>query len=617
MAGGRIVAQDVTYVIDHSNIAEVIGDYVQLKNAGGGQRKGLCPFHDEKTPSFHVTPAKGFYHCFGCQEGGNVITFLTKLEHLTFVEAVEKLAARLNYQLHYEQGRSESNTGINRSRLVEANVAAMQFYQAELEKPGPASNARALLQGRGFDRQAALDFQVGYAPDAWDEMRKALLQHGFTDEELLAAGLTKEGSKGPIDRFRNRVIWPVKDASGDVVGFGARKLSSDSEDSGPKYLNTPETAIYKKSQILFGLDKAKKEIAKARQVVIVEGYTDVMAAHLAGVKTAVATCGTAFGDGHINIIRRYLLDDDTFGGEIIFTFDGDAAGQKAALKAFSDDQKFVAQTFVAVARNGMDPCELRQAEGDDAVRALVNSRIPLFEFALKEEIKEFNLSTPEGRVAALNKVAPLVGKIKDKSLRPEYIRQLALWIGIDPESVQKKVNDSYRSKNTASAFSASNDLPKENSFTVRPTDPLSQAGRELLKLALQHPELVNDWPALNPHAFPFPPYQAIRAVLDQIEFSKKMAIEEIIAKFDEAGQKLVRELLVEPITSDESALENYSYSIFARVQELALTAEIAELKSELSRVNPESENTRYNEIFAQLMELEKQRRLALGQIMGQ
>ena len=375
---GRIRDTDVSYVRDHSPIDEVVGDYVQLKSAGGGQKKGLCPFHDEKSPSFHVTPARGYFHCFGCQEGGDVIAFIMKIDHLSFTETIERLASRIGYQLTYEQssGGPKAPT-VQRSRLLEANSQASIFYQEQLQLP-TASHARELLIKRGFDKTASQSFEIGYAPDQWDALSKFLLRKGFSAEELLLAGLTKEGTKGAIDRFRNRLIWPIRDISGDLVGFGARKLASDEEDTGPKYLNTPETSIYKKSQVLYGLDKAKKEIAKKRQVVIVEGYTDVMAAHLAGIPTAVATCGTAFGDEHIRILRRLLMDDDAFRGEVIFTFDGDAAGQKAALRAFGDDQKFVTQTFVAVEPSGLDPSDLRQEMGDAALRDLIARRVPLF-----------------------------------------------------------------------------------------------------------------------------------------------------------------------------------------------------------------------------------------------
>ncbi|NBQ60148.1 MAG: DNA primase, partial [Actinobacteria bacterium] len=581
---------------------DVVADYVQLKNAGGGQKKGLCPFHDEKSPSFHVTPSKGFFHCFGCQVGGDVIAFIMKLEHLTFMETVERLADRIGYTLRYETSGSSSAPSVNRSRLVAANTAAAIFYQEQIQLPA-AQHGRDFLTKRGFDRDAAKNFNVGYAPDEWDGLYKQLKGQGFTDEELTLAGLIKEGSKGPIDRYRNRLIWPVKDISGDVVGFGARKLAADDVDQGPKYLNSPETPIYKKNQILYGLDMAKKEISKNRQVVIVEGYTDVMAAHLAGVTTAVATCGTAFGDEHIRIIRRLLMDADAFRGEVIFTFDGDAAGQKAALRAFEDDQKFVAQTFVAVEPNGMDPCELRQAHGDDAVRNLIARRVPLFEFAIKSVIANYDIKSAEGRVGALNQVAPLIGKIRDASLRPEYVRLLAGWLGMEVDVVSSAVKK---------AGGAIERLPPAK---VNLTDPILVLEREVLKVKLQMPELAPGWVDLEAAAFSFPLYNQLRVLIDQ---QSELNIQELINKADSDELKsLITELTVEPIRTDGEVSDRYITSIFARLREVALSRLIAEIKSTLQRLNPVENEAQYQEIFTKLVGMEAARRvqkeLALGE----
>ena len=599
---GRIKAEDVTYVRDHSALDDVVSDYVQLKNAGGGQKKGLCPFHDEKSPSFHVTPSKGFFHCFGCQAGGDVIAFIMKLEHLTFTETVERLAERIGYTLKYENSGVSTGPSINRSRLVAANTAASIFYQEQLQLPA-AQHGRDFLTKRGFDRDAAKNFNVGYAPDEWDGLYKNLKGKGFTDEELNLAGLVKEGSKGMIDRYRNRLIWPVKDISGDVVGFGARKLASDEVDTGPKYLNSPETPVYKKNQILYGLDMAKKEIAKNRQVVIVEGYTDVMAAHLSGVTTAVATCGTAFGDEHIRIIRRLLMDADAFRGEVIFTFDGDAAGQKAALRAFEDDQKFVAQTFVAVEPNGMDPCELRQAHGDDAVRNLVARRVPLFEFAIKSVIANYDITAAEGRVNALNQVAPLIGKIRDASLRPEYVRLLAGWLGMEVDIVSTAVKKSGRPEQP------------QSDKRINLTDPVLILEREVLKVKLQIAELAHSWVDLEPTAFSFPLYNDLRKLIDaQAEFNVQQLLE--VCDRDEL-KSLITELIVEPIRTDGEVSDRYIISIFARLREVALSRSIAEIKSTLQRLNPVENDAQYQEIFGQLVGMEAARRvqkeLALGE----
>ncbi len=599
---GRIKDTDVTYVRDHSPIDDVVGDYVQLKGAGGGQKKGLCPFHDEKSPSFHVTPSKGYFHCFGCQVGGDVIAFIMKLEHLTFTETVERLADRIGYTLTYEAGSTNSGPSINRSRLVAANLAAATFYQEQLQLPD-AQHGRDFLTKRGFDRDAAKTFGVGYAPDQWDSLFKFLKGKGFTEEELMLAGLIKEGTKGPIDRYRNRLIWPVKDISGDVVGFGARKLASDEVDQGPKYLNSPETPIYKKNQILYGLDMAKKEISKSRQVVIVEGYTDVMAAHLAGVTTAVATCGTAFGDEHIRIIRRLLMDADAFRGEVIFTFDGDAAGQKAALRAFEDDQKFVAQTFVAVEPNGMDPCELRQAHGDAAVRELIARRVPLFEFAIKSVIAGYDITNPEGRVNALNQVAPLIGKIRDASLRPEYLRLLAGWLGMEVDIVSTAVKRS------------GNRVDNNEAVKVNLTDPILVLEREVLKVKLQISGLASSWVDLEENAFSYPLYDQLRKLIDA---NDGFTTESLLEKCESDELKtLVTELTVEPIRTDGEVSERYINSIIARLREVALSRSIAEIKSTLQRLNPVENDAQYQEIFGQLVAMEAARRvqkeLALGE----
>ena len=432
---GRIRDDDIAEVREKARIDDVVSGYVTLKRAGGGSLKGLCPFHDEKTPSFNVNPARQFFHCFGCGEGGDVISFLMKVDGLTFTESVERLAEKFGVQLRREDGDDEPvrPRGPARGRLIEAHKVAQQFYAEQLAGPD-AVVARQFLHERGFDQSAAATFGVGFAPRDGEALVRHLRGRRFSDEESVAAGLVALG-RSHYDRFRGRLVWPIREANGDTIGFGARRIFDDDRIEA-KYLNTSETAIYKKSQVLYGIDLARTAMKDSQQAVVVEGYTDVMACHLAGVKTAVASCGTAFGQDHARVLRRFLGDHDTTSGEVIFTFDGDSAGQKAAMKVLDSDQVFASQTYVAVAPEGMDPCDLRLKEGDEAVRELVAKRQPLYRFALDNILARHDLDRADGRVDALRDAAGLVAGIRDKTKVESFSRELAHMVGVDLDEVR-------------------------------------------------------------------------------------------------------------------------------------------------------------------------------------
>ena len=536
---GRIRDEDLQLVRSRSPIGEVVGEYLQLRGAGGGSLKGLCPFHEEKTPSFNVTPARGLWYCFSCTEGGDVIAFVRKIDSLGFTEAVERLAARAGIELRYEQGgHVPGQEQSRRRRLIAAHRAAADFYAEQLHGAG-AGLAREFLDSRGFTLADAERFGAGYAPDDWEVTTRHLRGRGFTEDELLAGGLAGEGRHGLVDKFRGRLIWPIRDLAGDVIAFGARKLAEN--DNGPKYLNTPESPIFKKSSVLYGADLAKRDIAQRRQAVIVEGYTDVMACHLAGVTTAVATSGTSFGEGHITILRRLIMDSDRLTGEVIFTFDGDAAGRRAALRAFGMEEKFKTQTFIAVQPDGMDPCDLRGKEGDAAVRDLVASRVPLFEFAVRSAMNDFDLESSEGRVAALDAAAKIVAGIKDPALRWIYAAKVDRWLGLmDENLVRSRIatyipngsGDNARARSSVASRGSDSGGRDRNARDGRggdgrggppraqpaagydSRDPVVNLERQVLKLAIQRPALLGPaFDGLAADAFTVSAHQAVRELI--------------------------------------------------------------------------------------------------------
>jgi DNA primase len=613
----RILQADVDEVKARTNIADIIGERVALKSAGVGSLKGLCPFHDEKSPSFHVRPQVGYYHCFGCGESGDVYSFLREMDHVSFTEAVERLAGRIGYTLHYEDGGAAPETS-GRSRLYAANTAAAEFFRAQLLTPD-AEAGRRFLGERGFDAGAAAHFGVGFAPRGWDGMLKALTAQGFTREELSNAGLVSTGQRGVYDRFRGRLVWPIRDVSGQTIGFGARKLFDD--DNGPKYLNTPETPIYKKAQVLYGLDLAKRDIARGdpRRVVVVEGYTDVMACHLAGLTTAIATCGTAFGTDHIKVLRR-VMGDDNASGEVVFTFDGDEAGQKAALRAFTEDDRFNAQTFVAVAPDGLDPCDLRLQRGDAAVRGLMDTKQPMFEFAIDRKLGGFDLSTVEGRVGALRAAAPIVAEIRDQLLRPGYERVLARRLGMDPTEVRSEVERAARGGSTPQhprrevpqvdpATGASVVAPV--TLASLPRSPDVAVERDALMGALQYGHQVDQALLSRALSMPFrtPGLDAVReAVASAPDRTRAGWVTEAVNSVREPYRSLAGELLMTPFPArDEERAVATVADLARRLVLRQLERDKQELLGAVQRVPADSDGGRALRMRLRDIDAERQR----------
>jgi DNA primase len=645
---GRIRDEDIALVRERSPVDEVVGEYLQLRNAGGGSLKGLCPFHDEKTPSFNVTPSRGLWYCFSCTEGGDAIRFVERIDNLSFAEAVERLAARAGIELRYEQGgHVPGQEHSQRRRLIEAHRAAAEFFSERIGAPD-AAPAREFLASRGFQPADAQRFGVGYAPAEWEALTRHLRGRGFTDDELLRGGLASPGRRGPVDRFRGRLIWPIRDLTGDVIAFGARKLN-EAED-GPKYLNTPETPLFKKSSVLYGADLAKRDIAQRRQAVIVEGYTDVMACHLSGITTAVATSGTSFGDGHIKILRRLLLDSDKFRGEVIFTFDGDAAGQRALDRADKFEADFVTQTMFALQPDGLDPCDLRLKHGEAAVRDLIAQRVPLYEFVIRGELRKHNLDTNEGRLAALDDAAAIIGRIKDYGLQDRYAVNLDRWLGMMDEGfvlarvrahsaplparqrgsragrngASERPEQQGRGPQTGQQNGAAPQWAPDPAYDLN--DPVVQVEREALKLAVQRPALCGPaFDALGAGCFTAPVHAAVFGLIAESggtgqagsarEWTEKLRS----GAPDDRARGFVTRLAVEQLRApslDREADARYAEAVLARVEELSVSREIARIKSRLQRMNPVDEQTAYNRMFGDLVALEQRKKRLMDQSGG-
>ena len=667
---GLIRREDIEAVRERARLEDVVGEHVTLKSAGVGSLKGLCPFHDERTPSFHVRPQLGYWHCFGCGEGGDVITFIEKINHLGFAEAVEYLADRTGVQLRYEEGGAVRR-GVEpgtRQRLMDANRLAEAWFREQLATP-EAQAGRDFLTARGFDRHAAAHFAVGYAPAGWDNLARYLRGAGYTEAELVDSGLCSRGGQDGrrvYDRFRGRLIWPIRDVTGATVGFGARKLSE--EDQGPKYLNTPETPVFHKSQVLYGLDLAKREVARSHRIVVVEGYTDVMAAHLSGVTTAVATCGTAFGADHVRVVRRLLGDVDdpaagvvtgqgreARGGEVIFTFDGDAAGQKAALRAYAEDQRFATQTFVAVDPGGLDPCDLRMKEGDSGIPRLLSRRVPLFEFVIRTSLSHLDLDTSEGRVRGLRSAAPVVAGIRDRALKREYTRRLAGWLGLPDAEVHAAVQAASRrgaqpSTARGGQWPADETAGPDAAAPVRGlppvTDPVEQLEREALAVIIQFPVAAHQAGAdeLGADSFgqlthravyeavaaaggtgevPGLVQQAVAAGMGEQEAQRRATLRWLQQVRDGAiglVEAAITELAVAPLPLptirgrgtevDASGLERYAKGVLDSLAVMGINRRLVEMRSRHRRMSPQEEG--YRELFSQIAALE-QRRMQIRQ----
>lgn len=599
---GRVRQSDVEELKAKLDIVEVVAGYVSLKPASAGSFKGLCPFHSEKSPSFNVRSAPAFYHCFGCGAGGDVYKFIQEIEHVGFTEAIEKLAEKSGFQLTYDEGSSQESSG--RARLLAANQEASSFFSEQLQS-SEGETAVKFLASRGFDQKAIAQFGIGYAPKGWQGLIDHLKAKGFTLEEAITAGLAMASDKGGYDRFRGRVLWPIRDSNSQVLGFGARKLYED--DQGPKYLNTPETPIYHKGSVLYGLDLARKEIIKRKEIIVVEGYTDVMACHLAGFPNAVATCGTAFGEDHIKLINR-LFGTSEEPASVVFTFDPDAAGEKAALRVYGDTSKFNALTFVASGPEGLDPSDLRQQRGDGAIGQMLEARKPLFEFVIRHRIGKFSLNDLDSRAAAARAAAPVVAEIVDPALRAGYTRQLADWVSLEISEVSQLIAQVGRQQVGQRVEQIRTSAPKPVEQT-----PATKFERQVLEVLVQRPQSFSAERVTRIVGAGFTQTELAGVAEAASRISSELGSSDWVNQLanELSGEQLdlLRALaLAELPAANDADLEKYCRGVVNGAMLQALAREKNDLLAALKRIDMATQAEAYSQVQRQLVELEAERR---------
>ena len=411
----RVSSESIERVRQAADMVEVVSAHTELRRRGT-RWLGLCPFHDERTPSFSVDPAEKLYYCFGCQAGGNIFTFLEEKEGLDFRDAVEQLADRYGVELEFEQGGRDDERRRARERLLELLAKTSAFYARYMWDSGEAAGARAYLEQRGLGREVLEEFGVGYAPSAWDRVLVSARQGGFSEQELQAAGLAQKGRQGGVyDRFRARIMFPLRDARGRVLGFGARATRENQQ---PKYVNSSEGPVYRKGRQLFGLDLARTHIAKAGSVVVVEGYTDVLALHQGGFRNCVASMGTALTEEQLGELARLAR-------EVVLAFDADRSGQEAMLRAQSAAAGRGLILKVVRLPDDKDPCDLLAEEGPDSFKTRVGDAIPILEFQVSSALEGADMSSAAGKDRVVAELAPVFIAVQPSAERDEQIRHVA------------------------------------------------------------------------------------------------------------------------------------------------------------------------------------------------
>jgi len=573
--------EDIDKVRERTDLAELAAEVTKVKRSGRSVM-AVCPFHNEKTPSLSIDPARGLYHCFGCGKSGDVFSWIEETQNVDFAGAVELLARRVGVTLTETPGASKRRS--RREALVAAVADAVTFYNERLKAAPDAAPARAYLRGRGYDADVVDRFRLGFAPDAWDELTGYLRERKHSEEVLTVAGLGSRSRRGSIiDRFRGRVMFPIYDLRGDAVGFGARLLQGD----GPKYLNSPETPVYHKSRLLYGLNWAKSDIVRSGEAVVVEGYTDVIAFHLAERPIAVATCGTALVDDHLGLLRRFTE-------RIVLAFDADAAGTGAALRGFDKAVPGDLDLRVGLLPEGRDPADLVSDGDTELLTKAIAASIPLIQFRIEQDLAGYDLDEPEARGRAAATAAKLIALHPNAVVRHEYSVLVSRRTGVDLAVVERAV---------AGALPAPQ--RREPAPVERQLTGLDKAERELLRLVLANDPSIRGF-ELSQDLFADADHRAGFELVGPAILELSVGVPPDLGSLlgDEASPliRLLSELALEdrPLADAED--------IVSRLRIGRIDERIDSLRRHLETLNPKGQPEVYSDTFEELIALERERR---------
>jgi len=578
----RIRQEDVEAVKERTDIVQLVGQYLTLKKSGHDSLTGLCPFHQEKTGSFSVSPAKQVFYCFGCGKGGDAITFLRELEHLSYVEAIERLASTAGVTLRYEgDSAAERRAAERRKSLYRANEQAASMFSTMLVSGKEATDARAYVAERGISPESIETFEIGYAPGYSDFLLRRLSgARDLSAEILLEAGLASRGEDGTVrDRFRGRLTFPIQDLQGRHIGFGARVLPSDARaGEQAKYLNTAETPIYRKHEVLYNMHRARQAVAKTGDVYVVEGYTDVIGLAQAGITNVVATCGTALGERHFEQLSR-------FADRAILSFDSDEAGARAAERAFGFQERYPITAVVLIMPDGLDPADFVAKHGADAVAAAASSARPLVEYMVRRTVERHDLGTIEGRSAAVADALPILERLNDPIRRSEYEGLLADLAGVSHASVAQSLARQLSGK------------PPEVASTMKRGTARERLEHEVVKL-IARGDLGPDLAAtIDETDFSTPKQRALFVALRD----EKWDAGTIVGGEDGDLSAKVASLIVEPLEGDPTPV--YAEAVLDRLRTFVLKAQSDEVRGKLQRMNPTTDAA-YDELFRRLVEID-------------